>query len=406
MTYQLDGAGVRRLEDYFARIGGLLKDRRKRESFAMYALGLLGDGERKSVEPMAARAASDPAEAERLHFKLLHFVGQAQWSDEAVRREAARYVVDALAIREPVTTWIVDDTGFLKQGRHSAGVQRQYTGSAGKVTNCQIGVSLAVATSTEHAPIDFALYLPESWAQDPVRRKQAHVPDDVRFLTKTELALQMIERACLAGIPGEIILTDSSYGDCCQFRDTVRLLGFDYAVAVHKTTNVRRYDARGRLGPVQSIAQLVGRLGAGRFRKLTWREGTKGPMASRFYFCQVKPAHDDGIPTKSREAVWLIAEWPPEEESPTKFVLTTLPRRMSKREIVRILKERWRTERMYEDLKGELGLDHFEGRSFVGWHHHVSVAICCYAFLVAERVRAFPPDAAGLRTLGAFSRAA
>ena len=337
---------------------------------------------------------------------MVQFVGQAEWSDEAVRREAAQYVVEALSAREPVTTWIVDDTGFLKQGTHSAGVQRQYTGSAGKSTNCQIGVSLAVATATEHAPIDFALYLPESWTKDRVRRKRARIPDNVQFRTKTELGLQMIERACLAGIPGEIILADSAYGDCCEFRETVRLLGFDYAVAVHKTTKVRRYDARGRLGPAQSIAQLVERLAARRFRKLTWRDGTKEPLASRFYFCQVKPTHDDGVPIESREAVWLVVEWPPDEDHPTKFFFTTLPRRMSKREIVRIIKERWHTERMHEDLKEELGLDHFEGRSFPGWHHHVSVALCCYAFLVAERVRAFPPEAGRPSASGALSNPA
>jgi SRSO17 transposase len=406
MAYELDSAGVARLEDYFDRIGRLLKDHRKRESFAMYALGLLGDGDRKSAEPIAARAAGDPVLAERYHFKLLHFVGQAHWSDEAVRLEAAKYVVNALSEREEITTWIVDDTGFLKQGKHSVGVQRQYTGSAGKVTNCQIGVSLAVATATEHTPIDFALYLPEIWTDDRSRRKQARIPDAIQFRTKTDLALEMIERASRAGIPGELILADSAYGDSSEFRDTVRLLGFDYAVGVHKTTGIRLHDARGRLSRPQSIADYVATLPTTRFRKLTWREGSKANLASRFHFCEVKFTHDDGLPIESREPVWLVVEWPLDEPHPTKFVVTTLPRRMSKIEIVRIIKERWRTERMYEDLKGELGLDHFEGRSFLGWHHHVSVAICCYAFLVAERVRAFPPEARRTSAARAFKGAA
>jgi len=394
MTYMLDGAGVARLEDYFnRRIGGLLKDRRKRESFAMYALGMLGDGERKSVEPMAARAAGEPLLAQRYHNKLLHFVSYAEWDDEAVRLEAARYGIDALATREPITTWIVDDTGFLKQGKHSVGVQRQYTGSAGKITNCQIGVSLSIATTTEHLPIDFALYLPEAWANDAARRRKARVPEHVKFATKTDLALGMIERAARAGIPGNVILADSAYGDSCEFRETVRMLGFDYAVGVHKSTVVRRHDARGRLGPAESIADLAARLPRRRFRKVTWREGSKTALASQFHFCRVKTTHNDGMTLDDRDPVWLVIEWPAEEAHPTKFFLTTLPGRMSKRDLVRTLKERWRTERMYEDLKGELGLDHFEGRSFQGWHHHVSVALVCCAFLVAERVRAFPPEA-------------
>ena len=400
-------ATAARLEDFFGRVDTHLKDTRKRESFAMYACGILGDGERKSVEPIAARACADPEEVDNVHRKLLYFLSRSVWDDRAVRLEAARYAVEAIEQREPIAAWIVDDTGFLKQGDDSVGVQRQYTGSAGKITNCQIGVSLAVASSTEHLPLDFELYLPECWANDSERREQARIPDDVVFKTKITLALDMIERARKAGIPGEIMLADAAYGDSSQFRNGVRRLGFDFAVGIQSTVRVVRLDSRDRINEKpETVAELVQRLGRKAFRKLTWREGTGSKLSSRFCFVRVKTTHDDGIELSEREPLWLVAEWLDGEERPTKFLLTTLARRMGRKQIVRICKERWRTERMYEDLKGELGLDHFEGRSFPGWHHHVSVVLCCYAFVIAERIRAFPPSAARARRTRSLSIAA
>lgn len=387
-----------RLEGFFGRIDSHLKDTRKRESFAMYACGILGDGERKSVEPIAARACADPEEVDNVHRKLLYFLARSAWDDRAVRLEAARYAIEAIEQHEPITAWIVDDTGFLKQGDDSVGVQRQYTGSAGKITNCQIGVSLAVASSTAHLPLDFELYLPECWANDAERRQQARIPEKVLFKTKITLALEMIERAREAGVAGEIMLADAAYGDSSEFRNGVRKLGFDFAVGVQSTMRVVRLDNRDRINEkTETVAELVQRLGRKAFRKLTWREGTGKKLSSRFCFVRVKMMHDDGIELSKREPLWLVAEWLDGDDKPTKFLLTTLARRMSRKQIIRICKERWRTERMYEDLKGELGLDHFEGRSFPGWHHHISVVLCCYAFVVAERFRAFPPSASRTR---------
>jgi len=406
MAQDLDAAARERLTQYIDRLGTHLKDWRKRESFAIYAFGILGESARKSAEPIAALACADPALCKKMHDKLLHFLGVAAWSDGAIRLEAARYVCDAFGKQEPVTTWVVDDTGFLKQGSNSVGVQRQYTGSAGKITNCQIGVSLEIATATQHAPIDFELYLPEQWAETPALREKARIPDEVTFKTKVELALSMIERAARAKIPGEIILADSAYGDSSDFRTTVRLLGFDYAVGLHSSTTVRRVGAHGRLGAPMAVADLARTIPHRQRRQLRWREGSRDTLSGRFSFCRVKVVHDDGRPIEDREEVWLVVEWPEGGRLAPKFYLTTLPRRMSHKQIVRIIKERWRTERMYEDLKGELGLDHFEGRSFPGWHHHVSVVIACYAFVVAERSRAFPPSAAGKTRDDALSVAA
>jgi SRSO17 transposase len=403
-----EAAVAARLEEYFDRIGSHLKDRRKRESFAMYASGILGDGERKSVEPIAARACADPSRVHNIHCKLLHFLGQSRWDDRAVRQEAARYALEAMQKQGDVVPWIIDDTGFLKQGTHSVGVQRQYTGSAGKITNCQVGVSLAAATAHDHVPLDFELYLPQPWIDDAERRREARIPDDVRFQTKIELALGMIERAKQAGLSGNIMLADAAYGDSTTFRNAVRYLwGFDFAVGVSSNLKVIPLNPRHQVATgAATIGDVARSLPHNAFRKLTWRDGSKGRLSSRFCFMQVKTTHDDGIALEDREPLWLIIEWPEHEDQPTKFALSTLPDRMSKKQIVRILKERWRTERMYEDLKGELGLDHFEGRSFPGWHHHVSVVLCCYAFVVAERVRAFPPSATRTRPGESISVAA
>jgi SRSO17 transposase len=407
MAYVFGSAAQGRLNAYMSTISGLLKDRRKRESFALYAFGVLGDGERKSVEPMAARACGDPAQVKSYHDKLLHFVGGAKWSDEAVRLTAVRYALSELAKREPITTWIVDDTGILKQGTHSVGVQRQYTGSAGKITNCQIAVTVAVATATSHLPIDVALYVPECWTKDRGRREQARIPDELTFKTKTDLALEMIRRAVKNGIPGNVVLADCAYGERAEFRNGIRDLGLDIAVAIQGGTKVRLLDASGQLEPEAILVrQLASDLQERSFRRLDWRDGSKATLSARFCFRRVKTTHADGMTLEDREPLWLVLEWPDDEERPCKFYLTSLSRRMRKSEVVRCIKERWRTERMYEDLKGELGFDHYEGRSFPGWHHHMSVVLCCYAFVVAERARHFPPSTRRPRPGAPYRRAA
>jgi SRSO17 transposase len=362
----------------------------------MYATGLLGSAERKSVEPLAAQASGDPQLCDPYHQRLLHFLSDSKWSDRDVRHASAKYVLDLMAAQEPIRTWIIDDTGFLKQGTHSVGVQRQYTGSAGKIANCQIGVSLSVATLNAHVPIDFELYLPESWTDDARRREKARIPAALVFKTKEELAIDMIRRAAEDGIPGDIVLADSWYGRSAKFRDTVRGLGFDYALGINTNLTMWCLDPLDRRrGEPQTAKEIGLSLGPKAFRRITWRAGAtpgeRGKLHGRFAFRRVKLATTSEEPT-AKEPQWLIIEWPPHEAEPTKFALTTLGRSTSKKQIVRLYKERYRTEQAYEELKGELGLDHFEGRSFPGWHHHISVALCCYAFVIAERLRLFPPS--------------
>jgi SRSO17 transposase len=393
MQEELTPDAERRLVAYIDQIGNVLGDARRRASFVTYALGLLTEGERKSVEPIAARACADPGEVDAVHQRLLHFLSNSEWSDDAVRLAAARYALAAITAHDPIETWIVDDTGFLKQGKHSVGVQRQYTGSAGKITNCQIAVSLSIGTKHVHAPVDFDLYLPRSWLDDPARRREARIPDTVRFRTKIEIAKEMIKRALDADVPRGVVLADSAYGDSVNFRAFLRQRGLHFALAVSRSIKVwRAGSSKGRRRASFWVGEIAERRATKSFERIAWREGTKGELSSRFAFERVVPCRSAGRNSPSREPVWLVMEWENGEERPTKYFFVSLPETVTRQELVRVIKQRWATERIYEDLKGELGLDHFEGRRFRGWHHHVSTVLCCAAFVTAERCRAFSPS--------------
>jgi SRSO17 transposase len=389
-----------RLEEFFGKIGSVLGRQERRESFALYAMGLLGDGDRKSVEPIAARLCGDPSTSDACHQRLLHFLTNSPWPDRDVRLLAARHGIDAMSAVEPVCAWSVDDTGFLKQGDHSVGVQRQYTGSAGKVTSCQTAVSLTVSTFSHHLPTDMELYIPKKWANDDSRRAEARIPDEVVFRTKPELAMDMIDRALADKIPQGIVLGDAGYGDVVSFRQGLRQRKLDYAVGVSSTTMVRRLDKLGRChGRKLTVRALANKL---EVRRVTWRDGRKHRLTNRFSFARVVPAYDNpDVEMSVREDVWLIVEHP-DDDTRVKYYLCTLPPKTAKRTVVRLLKERYRTEQVYREFKTQLGLDHYEGRRYPGWHHHVSVALCCFAFLVAEQAQAFPPSGAWRHTLQSF----
>lgn len=388
MTYEFGPAAQKRMDSYFdVEIASLLRNKNQRAAFALYAMGILGDAERKSVEPLVARTASEPGQVDALHQRVLHFLGAATWDDHGVRLFAANYGIAAMVQRAPIRYWLVDDTGFLKQGTHSVGVQRQYTGSAGKVTNCQVGVSLSVSTSQAHLPIDFALYLPESWMNDLKRRTEASIPEGLSFQTKPQLALAMITQAVADGIAPGVVLADSAYGVQRSFREGVLGLGLEYGVGITSALRVQVVNAQGVLGPRSSVRIVAERMGRSAFRRITWREGTRRKMESRFAFVRVM------VPGQSRRQL-LVIEWPRTEAIPTRYFLCTFDAGMTQRDIVRGLKERYRTEQVYEELKGELGLDHYEGRKYPGWHHHISVVLSCYAFVLAEREQAFPPSEA------------
>ena len=407
MDIEIDTATEQRLRDFFDGIGQVLGTPHRRDNFARYAQGLIGEGGRKSMEPIAVRDCVDVSNADAAHQRIQQFITDSAWDDRAVRLAAAKYALAEMTKTAMPWAWIIDDTGFLKQGKHSVGVQRQYTGSAGKITNCQIGVSLSIATPQDHVGVDFELYLPKAWALDAARRAEGRIPEEVGFRTKPQLALDMIRRAVAAGLPKGTVLADEGYGTSSEFRDGCRRLGLDVAVTVSCSTRVWVVDALGRRRDVPVAARdLAGQLAAAdAFRTIAWREGSGGALRARFAFLRVVPAADDGHKPSKRERVWLVCEWRDGDAEPLHFHLVTY-KRMAFVQIVHLLKERWRTERLYQDLKDELGLDHFEGRRFRGWHHHVSVTLAAFAFLVAERARRFPPSAVGAEVHDALALAA
>jgi SRSO17 transposase len=391
MAYEFTGEAQSRLERYVGRIGDVLHNKRRKASFATYFLGLLGDGERKSVEPIAARAAGEPEQTRAVTEQLLHFLVDSEWDDQRVRRVAAREAIGALMGREPMDCWIIDDTGFLKQGTKSPGVQRQYTGSAGKTTNCQLAPSLTLCTRTTELPVDMDLYIPQSWADDRERCEAARVPEELRFRAKWQIGLDLLRRAVEADYPRGVVLADCAYGDVGAFRAGVRALELDYGLDVRAQTRVRIVCSDGDEADTMSVAMVAEVVGARLFRRVSWREATQRTLWSRFACVRVRVVTD--TEPNGGEEQWLIIDRPARDQPPKHYTLSTLPKNLSHKRLVRRLKQRWRIERTYEDLKGELGLDHFEGRTYPGWQHHVTCVLSCAAFVVAERVRAFPPSA-------------
>lgn len=358
---------------------------------------------------MAARLA--PQNVRRMHQSLHHLVADAPWSDEAVLDRALDFVLPAMLTRGPVVAWVVDDTGFPKKGTHSVGVIRQYCGQVGKQENCRVAVSLSVTTETSSMPVGFGLYLPELWANDSERRAKAGVPDEIRFRTKPEIALGQIRRARQRGIPEGVVLADAGYGTDTGFRTELTKLELRYVAGVQSTVTVwkpgagpkaaRPYRGKGRppslLGrdekhqPV-SVKELALSLPATAWDNVTWRQGVKQRLRSRFAAVRVRPAHRDYWRNEPHAEEWLLVEWPKGEAQPTKYWLSTLPAQTSLNELARMAKHRWIIERDYEELKQELGLGHFEGRGWRGFHHHATLCLAAYGFLVAERNR-FSPSA-------------
>jgi SRSO17 transposase len=374
-----------------------------------YCTGLLLPGERKSVEPMAARLAPD--NVRRMHQSLHHLVADAPWSDEAVLDRALEFVLPAMWSQGPVVAWVVDDTGFPKKGRHSVGVARQYCGQIGKQDNCRVAVSLSVTTETSSMPVAFDLYLPEVWANDRERREKASVPAEVPFRTKPEMALRQIRRARKRGIPEGVVLADAGYGTDTAFRTELTKLELRYVVGIQSAVTVwkpgegpkpaPKYRGTGRPprllqrdakhAPV-TAKELARSLPPGAWQPVTWRQGVKQKLRSRFAAVRVRPAHRDYWRAEAHAQEWLLVEWPKGEAEPTKYWLSTLPAEASLTELIRTAKHRWIIERDYEELKQELGLGHFEGRGWRGFHHHATLCIAAYGFLVAERNR-FSPSA-------------
>lgn len=373
-----------------------------------YCVGLLMPGERKSVEPMAA--VTSPARVSAQHQSLLHFVGQASWSDATVLSKVRDLVLPSMERDEPIAAWIIDDTGFPKKGKHSVGVTRQYCGQLGKQDNCQVAVSLSIAHHSASLPIAYQLYLPDDWAKDPVRRAKAGVPADVVFATKPQIALRQIEATLAAGVPRGVVLMDAGYGADTDLRDAITALGLSYSAGILPNTTVwphgqgplppKAWSGRGRRPtrlrrdaehqPVD-VKSLALELPADTWQTVTWREGCAVDMMSRFARVRVRPAHRDTQRDEPRPEEWLLIEWSDDAPEPIKYWLSTLPEDVSLIEMVDTTKLRWRIERDYQDLKQEVGLGHYEGRGWRGFHHHATLCIAAYGFLVSER-ETIPPS--------------
>src|SRR5215218_10216443 len=363
-----------RFGNYVERLGDVLGHADRRQPLRAYCTGLLLPGERKSVEPMAARV--EPFRVGAAHQSLHHFVAKAPWDDAALLAAVRAYALPAMLGRGPVRAWLVDDTGLPKKGRLSVGVARQYCGQLGKRENCQVAVTLSVATEAASPPVAYRLYLPEAWAADPARRAMAGVPEEVAIATKPAIALGQIRQALADGVPPGVVVTDAGYGNDTDFRDGITAAGLPYVAGILGTTTLwspgagplpaRPWSGRGRPpkrlrrdAAHQPLAaeELAAGLPADAWKAVTWREGTTGPLTSRFAAVRVRPAHDDFRLSEPRAEEWLLAEWPEGEKEPTRYWLSTLPEAATLEELVATAKLRWRIERDFEELKQEL--EHF-----------------------------------------------
>jgi SRSO17 transposase len=341
---------------------------------------------------------------------LLHFVGEGRWSDEKVLAKVREMVLPEIQRHGPIEAWIIDDTGFPKQGRHSVGVARQYCGQLGKEDNCQVAVSLSLANGHASLPVAYRLYLPQEWAGDRDRLRKAGVPDDVCFETKHEIALDQIRRACEASLPRGVVLMDAGYGNNSDLRAAITALDLTYVVGILSNTTVwapgtgplpaKKWSGRGRPPKLLrrdgehrpiSVKTLALDLPERAWRTIAWREGTAEQLSSRFARVRIRVARRDFKRSESRPEEWLLIEWPKGEKEPTKYWLSTVPKNVSFRRLVDLAKLRWRIERDYQELKQEVGLGHFEGRGWRGFHHHATLCIAAYGFLISEQ-ETIPPS--------------
>lgn len=403
-----------RFEEYIDLLAQAMGHADRYGPLKAYCTGLLLPGERKSSEPMAAKL--NPANVKSQHNAFQHLMRLSPWSDEEVLAAVQDFTVPKLVRKSADVSWIVDDTGVVKKGTHSVGVARQYCGSVGKQENCQVAVTLTIANSVGSLPIAHQLYLPESWASDPERRDEAKVPGEVEFLTKPQIAVRQIEQAYVTRLPRGPVLADAGYGDDTKFRDGISALDLQYCVGVKPGTTAwmpevdplppppyrgkGRPRIHGQRAPghePMSLKDIASCLRSSAYNDVKWREGAKGTMKSRFAAVRVHPAHRDSDHPKTRPAEWLLIEWPKGDKEPAKYWFSTMPDTMNIKDLVRLAKLRWRIERDYQELKDEIGLDHYEGRGWRGFHHHATLCIAAYAFLMTERLF-FPLGETDLRS--------
>jgi len=388
----------RRLSVFLEKLLSPMGRSERRHWARVYIEGLLLDGERKSIEPIANRISGADVQA------LRQFVGQSPWAVEEVQRHLAEQVVDLLSRPD---VWIIDETSFPKAGEHSIGVARQYCGALGKIANCQVAVTLNWSSEEASCPLGWRLYLPQEWVDDPERLARVKAPVEITYKSKTELALELIDQMLEWQVPRFPVIADSLYGNSFDFRQQLRSRQLSYVMAVEPATAVwtsdpnvpfeqsnsrgrlRRYPPLASLPRPKTIRELAQALPSKAWHDVVWREGTKGSQSSRFAMVKVWAAHGwRKQEHPERVSEWLLVQWPAGQEEPTKYWLAKLEKPIpGMRRLVRLAHARWRIELDYRQLKEELGLDHFEGRHWLGWHHHVTLVSMAYAFLRAEQLR-------------------
>jgi SRSO17 transposase len=386
-----------RLVEFAGEMFESMKRKDQRRWGEVYLRGLMLDGRRKSIEPMAARLEDGDEQC------LQQFVSQSPWDWRPVRRRLAERMVGEL---EPVA-WAIDDTGFPKFGRESVGVARQYCGALGKVGNCQVGVSVNAVSDEASCPLDWRLFLPQEWDREQERRLKCRVPDGERHRPKWELAIEMLDELAEWGLRAPVIVSDAGYGEITEFRQALAERELAFVLQVKSSTSVLGLDAEPELRPWKgrgkqpvpryhqtrtSLRELALAAGEQALSDVAWREGSRGELRSRFLAIPVRPAN-----VKLRRAAattggelpvnWMLAEWPPGAEEPVKYWLADLADSTPLKQLVLLAKVRWRIEHDYRELKDALGLDHYEGRSYPGWHHHVTLVSIAHAFLTLERQR-------------------
>jgi len=397
---EVEGAAVEvgeRLVGFVGEVTRGLPHQRQRENAGLYVRGLVEHGGRKSLQPTLFRLGEDAA----CYESMQQFLADSPWDPALLVRACAERVVPEIGVE----AWVLDDTGFPKDGKHSPGVKRQYSGTLGKIGNCQLGVSVHAVGERGTVPLGWALYLPEEWCADDLRRKKAKIPESVSFKTKPELGVDLVERAAGWGLHAVPVLGDHAYGENTALRGRLHDAGREYVLAVGAATTVFSLETvfavpeqtastgrpKSRPRPdrkPEAIGDLIARLGSKRARRVSFRDGPDGkPIRSRFVFVRVRAAHNwkHATPSPPREE-WLIAEWPAGKAHPTDYWLSNLPANTKPERLARLARLRWKIELDYKQLKGELGLDHYEGRSWIGWYHHTALVTAAHAFLTLERL--------------------
>ena len=397
LAFEMPAVEVRdRLAGFIGEVAERLPLRRQRENVLLYVRGLIEHGGRKSLQPTLFRLEETPARYESMQ----QFLADSPWDPVLLVRACAERVAPEIG----VIAWVVDDTGIVKDGKHSPGVKRQYSGTLGKIGNCQVTVSVHAVGERGTLPLGWSLYLPEEWCDDQERRRKAKIPDELCFQTKPELAACMCDEAAGWEVPTAPVLADCAYGDDGRFRTKLHGQELEYLLAVSAQISVygpettftvpQRNGAVGRRRSVarpdrkpESVRALALRLPKRAWKTLACRTTPAGEqVSSRFAFVRVvatHPVRNNNLPPREE---WLIIEWPEREDAPTDYWLSNLPADTTRERLARLARLRWTIELDYRQLKGELGLDHYEGRSYLGFHHHTALVTCAHAFLTLERL--------------------